>query len=58
MKRNSKISSHSTLLPGDTVGENSIIVAHILVNSGKPDNVVDVGAPIKVIKTLRSVLDS
>jgi acetyltransferase-like isoleucine patch superfamily enzyme len=57
LKRNSKIGSHCTLLPGVTVGENSIIGAHSLVNSDIPDNVVAAGVPAKVIKQLRSVLD-
>ena len=52
LKKNSKIGSHSTVLPGVTVGENSIIGAHSLVNSNIPDNVVAVGIPAKVIKYL------
>lgn len=50
LKNNCKIGSHSTVLPGVTVGENSIIGAHSLVNSNIPPNVVAVGVPAKVIK--------
>ena len=52
LKRNSKIGSHSTVLPGVTVGENSIIGAHSLVNCDIPDNVVAFGVPAKVIRKL------
>jgi len=52
LKKNSKIGSHSTVLPGVTVGENSIVGAHSMVNSNIPDNVVAVGVPAKVIKHL------
>lgn len=57
LKQNCKIGSHSTVLPGVTIGKNSIIGAHSLVNSDIPDNVVAFGVPAKVIKQLRSVLD-
>ena len=57
LKQNCKIGSHSTVLPGLTIGKNSIIGAHSLVNSDIPDNVVAFGVPAKMIKQLRSVLD-
>ena len=52
LKNNSKIGSHSTILPGVIIGENSIIGAHSLVTKSIPDNVVAVGVPAKVIKTI------
>ena len=52
LKNNCKIGSHSTVLPGVTIGKNSIIGAHSLVNTDIPDNVVAYGVPAKVIKTL------
>ena len=52
LKKSCKIGSHSTVLPGVTIGENSIIGAHSLVNGDIPDNVVAVGVPAKVIKKL------
>ena len=52
LKTNCKIGSHSTVLPGVTIGKNSIIGAHSLVVSSIPDNVVAYGVPAKVIKTL------
>ena len=52
LKTNCKIGSHSTVLPGVTIGKNSIIGAHSLVNTDIPDNVVAYGVPAKVIKTI------
>ena len=52
LKRNCKVGSHSTVMPGVTIGENSIIGAHSFVNSDIPANCVAVGVPAKVIKQL------
>ena len=52
LKRNSKLGSHSTILPGVTIGENSIIGAHSLVISNIPDNVLAYGIPAKIIRKL------
>lgn len=52
LKNNSKIGSHSVIMPGITVGVNSIIGAHSLVNCNVPDNVIAAGVPIRVIRKL------
>ncbi len=52
LKNNCKLGSHSTVLPGVTIGENSIIGAHSLVTTDIPDNVIAVGVPAKVIKEI------
>jgi len=52
LKKNCKLGSHSTILPGVTIGENSIIGAHSLVTKDIPDNVVAFGVPAKVIRKL------
>ncbi len=52
LRKNCKIGSHSVVMPGITVGENSVIGAFSLVNSNIPDNVVAGGVPAKVIKSL------
>ena len=54
LKRNCKIGSHSTVLPAISIGKNSIIGAHSLVNKDIPDNVVAFGAPIKVVRQLNN----
>ena len=52
LKKNCRIGSHSTILPGVSIGKNSIIGAHSLVNKDIPDNVVAFGAPAKVVRQL------
>ena len=51
LKKGCKIGSHSTILPGVTIGENSIVGAHSLVNKDIPDNVLAIGVPAKVIRS-------
>jgi len=50
LKKNCKIGSHSVVMPGVTIGENTIIGAFSFVNKDLPDNVVAAGVPIKIIK--------
>lgn len=54
LKNNCRIGSHTTILPGVSIGKNSIIGAHSLVNKDIPDNVVAYGVPAKVIKKLEN----
>lgn len=50
IKKNAKIGSHSVIMPGVTIGKNSIIGALSFVNKDIPDNVVAIGRPIKIIR--------
>ena len=52
LKRNSKIGSHSVVMPGVTIGENSIVGALSLVNQDIPPNNIAAGVPAKVIKKI------
>ncbi len=52
IKRNARVGSHSVIMPGVTIGENSIIGAFSFVNRDIPDNVVAVGTPVKIIRNL------
>ena len=52
LKKNCRIGSHSVVMPGVTIGENSIIGAFSFVNDDIPDNVVAVGVPAKVIRNI------
>ena len=52
LKKNCKIGSHSVIMPGVTIGENSLVGACSFVNQDIPDNSVAVGVPAKVIKKL------
>ena len=52
LKKNCRIGSHSLIMPGVTVGENSIIGAFSFVNKDIPDNVLAYGIPVKIIRNL------
>ena len=52
LKRNCKIGSHSVIMPGITVGENSIIGAFSFVNRDIPPNVIALGIPAKVARAV------
>ena len=52
LKKNCKIGSHSVIMPGITIGENTIIGAYSFVNKDIPNNVIAAGVPIKVIKKI------
>ena len=52
LEENSKIGSHSTILPGVRIGKNSIIGAHSLVINDIPENVIAFGVPAKVIRSV------
>ena len=52
LKKNSKIGSHSTVMPNVTIGENSIVGANSLVLEDIPDNVIAFGVPAKVIRSI------
>ena len=49
IKKNALIGAGTTILPGVTIGENSIIGAHSLVKDNIPDNSVAWGVPAKVV---------
>ena len=50
LKENCKIGSHTTILPGVTIGINSIIGAHSLVNRDIPNDVIAFGVPAKIVR--------
>jgi len=53
LKKNCKIGSHSIVMPGVTIGKNSIIGAFCFVNKDIPDNVIAIGIPVKIIKNIK-----
>jgi len=53
IKRNAKIGTHSVIMPGVTVGRNSIIGAFSFVNRDIPDNVLAYGIPVKIVRKLK-----
>ncbi|MCC6019687.1 MAG: acyltransferase [Candidatus Verstraetearchaeota archaeon] len=52
IKRNARIGSHTVVLPGVTIGENSIIGAFSLVKEDIPSNVIAFGVPARIYRRL------
>ena len=50
IKKGAKIGSHSTIMPGVTIGENAVIGAYSFVKSNIPADSLVLGIPAKVIK--------
>lgn len=50
IKRGAKIGSHSTIMPGVTIGENAVIGAYSFVKSDISKNSLAFGIPAKVVK--------
>ncbi|HLC70986.1 MAG TPA: DegT/DnrJ/EryC1/StrS family aminotransferase [Candidatus Nanoarchaeia archaeon] len=55
LQKNCKIGTHCTVMPGVTIGENSIVGAHSFVNKDIPANVIAVGVPAKIVKEIKSM---
>ncbi len=53
MKR-SRVGSHSVIMPGVTIGEDSIIGAFSFVNSDIPPGVLAYGIPVRIVRSLTS----
>ena len=49
IKENAKIGTHSVIMPGVTIGKNSVIGAFSFVNKDIPDNVTAYGIPARII---------
>ncbi|MBG0779855.1 MAG: acyltransferase [Desulfotignum balticum] len=52
LKKNCRIGTHSTIMPGVTIGENAVVGAHSFVNKDIPPNVLAYGSPAQIHKTL------
>jgi acetyltransferase-like isoleucine patch superfamily enzyme len=52
VKKNAWIGAGATLLPGVTIGENSIVAAGAVVNRDVPPNAIVGGVPAKVLKSI------
>jgi len=52
LNKNCRIGSHSVIMPGVTIGENSRIGAFSFVTADIPDNVIAYGIPARVIRSL------
>ena len=52
LMKNCRVGTHSTIMPGVTIGENSIIAAYSFVNKNIPENEMWGGIPAKLMKKL------
>jgi acetyltransferase-like isoleucine patch superfamily enzyme len=52
LKKNCRIGTHSVVMPGVTIGENSIIGAFSFVNKDIPANVIAYGVPARIVKAI------
>jgi acetyltransferase-like isoleucine patch superfamily enzyme len=52
IKRNAWIGANATILPGVTVGENSIVAAGAVVTKDVPANTIVAGVPARIIKEI------
>lgn len=52
IKENARLCTHSTVMPGVTIGKNSIVGAHSYVTEDIPDNTLAFGVPAKIIRKL------
>lgn len=50
IKKSAKIGTHSTIMPGVTIGENAVIGAYSFVKDDIPANSLSLGIPAKIIK--------
>lgn len=51
LRKNCKIGTHSSIMPGVVVGKNAIVGAHSFVTHAVPDNAIVAGVPAKVIRS-------
>lgn len=52
IKKNAWIGAAATILPGITVGENSIVAAGAIVTKDVPDNCIVAGNPARIVKSI------
>lgn len=52
IKKRAKIGSHSTVMPGVTIGEDAVVGAYSFVKNDVPAHTLAYGIPAKVIKEL------
>ncbi len=52
IKKNAWLGANVTVLPGVTIGQNSIVAADSTVTKDVPDNIIVAGTPAKIIKSI------
>ena len=51
--RNARVGSHSVIMPGVTIGANTVVGAMSFVNRDLPANVLAYGFPVRIVKKLK-----
>ena len=54
IRKNTRIGSHSVVMPGVTIGQNAVIGAFSFVTKDVPDNALAIGVPAKVVRRQRA----
>lgn len=54
IKKGAKIGTHSTIMPGVTIGENTVIGAYSFVTRSILPNVIAYGIPAKPVRKIKS----
>ncbi|MFD2831415.1 sugar O-acetyltransferase [Corticicoccus populi] len=57
LERNSWIGSNATILPGVTIGENSVVAAGAVVTKDVPENTIVGGNPAKILSSLEDKIN-
>jgi len=50
LREKCRVGSHTTIMPGVTIGKNAVIGAHSFVNTDIPANALAMGIPAKVVE--------
>ncbi len=50
LKENARLGTHSTVMPGVTIGKNAIVGAYSFVNKDIPDDAIAYGVPVKIAR--------
>lgn len=58
LNKNSRIGSHTTIMPGVVIGENTVVGAHSFVNRSLPANCTAYGIPVRIIKNEDSIIQN
>ncbi|MBN2065810.1 MAG: acyltransferase [Candidatus Thermoplasmatota archaeon] len=48
IKENARVGTHSTVMPGVTIGKNAIVGAYSFVNKDVPNDTIAYGVPVKI----------
>jgi len=53
IKENARLCAHCTVMPGVTIGKNSVVGAHSFVNKDIPNDTIAYGVPVKIVRKIK-----